>query len=116
MRDQKNISTISLLISLLVTTAPLYAADAVHITSQKSPSIETTQKPLAGEFFGYDQKTRKIWIDDYLYVLRMDYRVIGTPTKLGLLSAIKYQEIVQFKTAPNPKKPSIPYVIEIQRR
>jgi len=116
MQHQKTSSIISLLVTVLVATAPLHAGNSARSASQQLADIHATQKSSTGEFFGYDQKTRKIWIDDYLYILSADYRVVGTSTKLGLLSAIKYQEKVEFKTAPNPKQPSIPYVIEIRRK
>ena len=101
---------------VFVATPPLHAGNATRSSSQQSPDIYATQKISVGEFFGYSQKTRKIWLNDYLYILRADCRVVGTSTKLGMLSAIKHQEKVEFKTAPNPKQPSIPYVIEIRRK
>lgn len=106
-----------MLIATLVIAAPLHAGNTARSSSQKKyEAYDATQATLTGEFFGYDQKTRKIWINDYAYILSADYRVVGTSTKLGALSAIKYAEIVVFKTAPNPKHPSMPYVIEIQRK
>ena len=96
----------------------LYAGSAINSVDQPQDS-STAGNPTAtskGRFFAYDQETRKIWINDFVYFLSTDYRVIGSSTKLGSLSAIKYQEVVAFKTAPNPKHPSAPYIIEIRRK
>jgi len=103
-----------LITALLISATPLYAATS----ETEALSIESTTAPrsLTGKFFGYDQKTREVWINDFVYILRADCRVVGSSTKLGLLSAIKHQEVVEFKTAPNPKQPSIPYIAEIRRK
>ncbi len=109
-----------LLIALLMTATQSYAGNAIHNLAHQTDALqadsELTPRSLAGKFFGYDQKTREIWVNDFVYMLSADYSVIGSSTKLGLLSAIKHQEVVEFETAPNPKYPSIPYIVEIRRK
>ncbi len=102
--------------TIVLFTTQLYASNDMHSSRHQLQNTEITQRASTGKFFGYDQETRKIWINDFVYLLSVDYRVIGTSTKLGLLSAIKYQEVVTFKTAPNPQRPSVPYIIEIRRK
>jgi len=115
-----SISMACLAVTIAIPTAQLYAGNAIQrsIAQPQNTSIisEPNQKPSTGKFFGYDQATRKIWIDDFVYLLSTGYKVIGSSTKLGLLSAIKYQEVVAFKTAPNPTRPSVPYIVEIRRK
>lgn len=106
-----------LVASFFMATDQLYAdknsnhnsADPLHVGSKPA-------SPSTGKFFGYEQKTGKIWINDFVYIVSPDCKILGSSTKLGMISAIKYQETVAFKTASNPKHPSIPYIIEIRRK
>ena len=105
---------------LLMFSTQIHAEDTNRVQAGKYSIAPTTIDPLpkisSGVFYGYDEATRKIWINDYVYKLSTDYRVLGSPTKLGLLSAIQDKEIVEFKIAPNAERPSIPLIVEIRRK
>ncbi len=105
---------------LLAATTQLHAGNIpprpAYLQAAADTGDELTRTSLTGRFSRYDAATGRIWIDDFVYQLSSDHRVIGSSTKLGLLSAIQYLETVEFKTAPNPKQPSIPYIVEIRRK
>ncbi len=120
-QPHKATCTASLVATLLfIVTAQLHAGNTAPGSAYQPQDFaeagEPVKRPSTGRFFGHDQATGEVWINDFVYILSADYRVIGSSTKLGLLSAIKYQETVAFETAPNPKQPSIPYIVEIRRK
>jgi hypothetical protein len=47
--------------------------------------------------------------------LHPSFKVIGNPTKLGLLSAIRRGETVEFVAVPDPKDPRRTLLMEIRR-
>ncbi len=104
---------------LLAATTQLHAGNIpprpAYLQAAADTGGEPARRSLTGRFSRYDAAGR-IWIDDFVYQLSSDHRVIGSSTKLGLLSAIQYLETVEFTTAPNPKQPSIPYIVEIRRK
>ncbi len=106
----------SLAAMLFIAATQPHAGDASVESTYRAEAGEPLKRASTGPFFGHDQATGKIWINDFAYQLHADYRVIGSSTKLGLLSAIRYGEMVTFETAPNPKQPSTPYVIKIHRK
>ncbi len=120
-QPHKATCTASLVATLFIVTAQLHAGNTAPESAYRPQNFAEAgepvkKRPSTGRFFGHDQATGKVWINDFVYILSADYRVVGSSTKLGLLSAIKYQETVAFKTAPNPKQPSIPYIVEIRRK
>ncbi len=70
----------------------------------------------SGAFHGFDAEHGVVWINDYLYWLHPSFKVIGNSTKLGLLSAIRRGETVEFAAVPDPKDPRRTLVVEIRRK
>lgn len=77
--------------------------------------LNVESESVTGQFDGMNMKTNQIWVDDMVYLLSRPVNVVGTPTKLGLLSDIKQGEAVTLKLKYNNKTPSQPYVIKIER-
>ncbi len=70
----------------------------------------------SGAFSGFDQGHGVVWINDYLYWLHPEFKVIGNATKLGLLSAIKRGETVEFAAISDPEDPRKTLILEIRRK
>ena len=109
-------------IAMLGLLLPL-AANALELKSNSRYSAVQAEKERAresagqkGPFNGYDPKAKEVWIDDMVYRMHTGLRVVGTPTKLGLLSEIKNGEIVRYSYIPANDGSSIPLLTEIRRR
>ncbi|RLJ19867.1 hypothetical protein DJ031_07610 [bacterium endosymbiont of Escarpia laminata] len=70
---------------------------------------------MSGPFDGADSKTHKLWIDDTVFLMHPAMKVIGGPTKLGLLSAIQRGEIVEISVQFDETGATLPVVTEIRR-
>ena len=70
----------------------------------------------SGPFHGFDQAHGAVWINDRLYWMHPEFKVIGNSTKLGLLSAIKPGESVEFITLPDPADGRRTLILEIRRK
>ncbi len=84
-----------------------------------SPGVQdqtTDDDYRTGPFHGFDQAHGAVWINDRLYWMHPEFQVIGTPTKLGLLSAIKPGESVEFITLPDPADGRRTLILEIRRK
>jgi hypothetical protein len=68
----------------------------------------------SGPFHEYSRELGKVWVNDRVFLWTVQSKVIGTATKLGLVTAIKRDEevTVLFEDAGNE---GIPQVIEIRR-
>jgi hypothetical protein len=98
-----------LLLALFV-TFHVSAADPV----QKAVAQDAGQV-LAGEFDGYDKKEKLIWVGEDVFHYDSGLKVVGTATKLGLLSEIKIGEKVRV-LAKGRGQGKIPMAIEIHRQ
>jgi hypothetical protein len=70
---------------------------------------------FVGKFGGYDEKEKLLWVDEDVLYYGFGVKVVGTATKLGLLSEIKLGEKVTAVVKSRGKK-KIPMVIEIHRQ
>ncbi|RDH82048.1 MAG: hypothetical protein DIZ78_16595 [endosymbiont of Escarpia spicata] len=70
---------------------------------------------MSGPFDGASPKTHKLWIDDTVFLMHPTMKVIGGPTKLGLLSAIQRGEIVEISVQFDETGATLPVVTEIRR-
>ncbi len=70
---------------------------------------------MSGPFDGANPKTHKLWIDDTVFLMHPTMKVIGGPTKLGLLSAIQRGEIVEISVQFDETGATLPVVTEIRR-
>ena len=70
----------------------------------------------SGAFHGFDAALGVVWIDDHRYRLHPGAKVVGNSTKLGLASAIKHGEIVEFSIIPDSKDPRRKLILEIRRK
>ncbi len=81
--------------------------------------VQTGEAEVAsrsGAFHGFHGAYRVVWIDDRLYRLHPQARVVGNSTKLGLLSAIPKGETVEFVTIPDPEDSGRKLIVEIRRQ
>ncbi len=89
------------------------AADA----QQGLGSVESEAAPNVrrGSFDGYDKKIGRVWVDDMAFRYSDQTKVIGTASKLGLISDIKQGETVSvmFEGAGDTQPP---FALEIRRQ
>lgn len=112
----------SLLAMGVAALSPPWAAAEFGVTagppiSEKGGSasaLEATSQ--SGPFYGFSAASGAVWIDDYRYGLHPQAKVVGNSTKMGLLSAIKLGEVVEFFTIPDPGNPHRKLVVEIRRK
>ncbi len=76
----------------------------------------TADMSRTGAFHGFDRQHGAVWINDHLYWLHPEFKVIGNSTKLGLLSAIRQGETVEFVAVPDSKDPHRKLLVEIRRK
>jgi len=93
------------------------AGQGVPIATQDGVQTPTTNDvSRSGAFHGFDRQHGVVWINDHLYWLQPGFKVIGNPTKLGLLSAIRQGETVEFVAVPDPKDARRTLLVEIRRK
>jgi hypothetical protein len=76
---------------------------------------ETELQVVEGSFDGVNQEKNRLWISDKVFILDPAVRVKGGPNKLSLLSDLKQGERIKATLSSNEQKPSMPYVILIER-
>lgn len=76
---------------------------------------EASTNVFEGPFDDLDLKSRNIWINDIVYLLDAKVKVKGTHKKLGLITDLKPGERIRATFRENPRMPSIPYIILIER-
>lgn len=119
--DMKRISlstmALAMFAGLLLTTSAgvLQAADAT--TGRPYPGAageEAGSNLWRGSFDGYDRKAGMVWVNDRVFELAGDLKVIGTAKKAGTLSAIQLGETVTLLYGETGRQ-GIPVAIEIRR-
>lgn len=76
---------------------------------------EGGENTVIGQFDGLNLKDKRIWVDDTVYLLDSGVKVVGTSTKLGLITDIKQGEQVRIIVRPG-ESGTIPYVTQIYRQ
>ncbi len=84
-------------------------------TEGEDVGYQVANNVMSGPFDGADPKTHKLWIDDTVFLMHPTMKVIGGPTKLGLLSAIQRGEIVEISVQFDETGATLPVVTEIRR-
>ncbi len=84
-----------------------------------SPEVQdqtTDDDYRTGPFHGFDQRHGAVWINDRLYWMHPEFKVIGNATKMGVVSAIRPGEFVDFVTLPDPADGRRTLILEIRRK
>jgi hypothetical protein len=97
----------------------LFLADTATLWAETGDGVgqaEAFDPIVYGPFDGLDLKTRRVWINDTVYLLDSRVKVKGTHKKLGLITDLKQGETIRATLRPNEDQPIIPYVILIERQ
>jgi hypothetical protein len=113
--DMKRISMrVSTLLAGWLFIMPVESLLAVEPQLDRDMEEESADSRVwSGPFHKYSKETGKVWINDRVFLYTVQSKVIGTATKLGLLSDIDMDEIVTVLFEAGDK--GIPYVLEIRR-
>ena len=103
-------------LSTTLTAGQLGGQGEAGLTADGVQTQATDDVYRTGAFHRFDQDHGAVWINDRLYWLHPEFRVIGNATKLGLLSAIRPDEFVQFATVPDPLDARRTLIVEIRRQ
>ncbi|MCU7844148.1 MAG: hypothetical protein KZQ93_09950 [Candidatus Thiodiazotropha sp. (ex Monitilora ramsayi)] len=110
------ISHLVLVLALSLLPAVLMAdTNRNHDSHTDEPEEIIEENARQGPFDGYDKDKALIWVDDKLYQIEGNLKVVGTPSKIGLLSNIQQGETVKIIIEDRgPMK--LPVVIELHRK
>ena len=91
---------------------------AANGASQAPATEEQAQRSLVeatGSFDGYSKQSNCVWVSDTVFQIVGSLKVVGTSTKVGLLSDIKEGETVTILYEKNGAN-QIPTAVEIRRK
>jgi hypothetical protein len=117
--DMKQFSN-SMVVSTLLTgwlfIMPVESLLAAEPQSDQGMAEESDDSTVwSGPFDGYDEKSRRVWVNDMVFQYTDQSKVVGTANKLGLLSDIDMGETVSVLFVYTGDG-GIPHVLEIRRQ
>ena len=82
----------TILFSLAVTMLALPLIGVAATSNRNAGAAVQKTGEISGPFDGLNMKTSHIWINDRVYELARSVKVVGTSTKLGVITDIKKGE------------------------